>query len=125
MAKFFMSSEADPALLNGKTIAIIGYGSTDPSIDEARHMLMQKGVKTSYLRLRALPLADSARDFIAAHKRSYVVELNSDAQMCQLLRLHAPELATSIKPCNHNDGMPLTAAWITAALLEKELLHAA
>ena len=27
MARFFQAAEADPAILNGKTIAVIGYGN--------------------------------------------------------------------------------------------------
>ena len=65
---------------------------------------------------RALPLTESVRAFVAAHKQVYVVEMNSDAQMCQLLRLHVPERAVDILPANHNDGMPLTARWVTEHL---------
>ena len=105
----------------GKTkIAIIGFGSTDPAIEEARTRLSKQGVQTSYLRLRALPLADSVKDFIAAHKHVYVVELNTDAQLCQLIQLHVPELVMRIRACNHNDGLPVTARWITEAILEQE-----
>jgi 2-oxoglutarate/2-oxoacid ferredoxin oxidoreductase subunit alpha len=104
----------------GAEVGLIGFGSTDPAIEEARVRLKKRGVQTSYLRLRALPLADAVRDFVAAHQRLYVVEMNSDAQMCQLLRLHAPEHATRLIPCNHSDGLPLTARWITEAILEKE-----
>src|SRR5207244_3388609 len=99
-------------------VGIISYGSADSAIVEARVMLAEKGLKTSYLRLRALPLTEDVRDFVAAHKRTLVVELNSDAQMCQLVRLDMPELAVSVRPCNHNDGMPLTANWITTAILK-------
>jgi 2-oxoglutarate ferredoxin oxidoreductase subunit alpha len=104
----------------GAEAAIIGLGSVDPAIVEARARLAQQGLKTSYLRLRALPLADAVRDFVAAHKRVYVVELNTDAQMLQLLRLHMPEHATRLVACNHSDGLPLTARWITEAILAKE-----
>ena len=101
-------------------VGIIGYGSTDPSIVEARQMLQDKGLKTSYLRVRALPLTDEVTQFIHAHKRIYVVEMNTDGQIFQLLRLHVPESAMSIRACNHSDGMPLTAKWISTAILEKE-----
>lgn len=101
-------------------VAIISYGSADPAVEEARARLAKAGVKTSYLRVRALPLAESVTDFIAAHPRVYVVELNTDAQMCQLVRLHAPELAGRVRPCNHSDGLPLTARWITEAVLRLE-----
>jgi 2-oxoglutarate ferredoxin oxidoreductase subunit alpha len=104
----------------GAEVALIGFGSADPAIEEARARLAKQGLRTSYLRLRALPLAESVKSFVAAHRRVYVIELNTDAQMCQLLRLHAPEHATRLVACNHSDGLPLTARWITEAILEKE-----
>jgi 2-oxoglutarate ferredoxin oxidoreductase subunit alpha len=106
--------------VEGAQVGIIAYGSTDPSVAEARGILAQKGLLVSYMRLRALPLTKEVTDFIAAHERVYVLEMNTDAQMCQLLRLHTPEYATRIIACNHNDGLPLTAAWISNTILEKE-----
>ncbi len=106
--------------VEGADIAFIGYGSTDAAIVEARARLDKKGVKTSYLRLRALPLSDSVENFVRAHDHVYVVELNTDAQMTQLLRLDNPALATRILPLNHNDGLPLTARWITESLDQME-----
>lgn len=104
----------------GAEVALISYGSADPAVEEARARLAKAGIKTSYMRLRALPLTESVKDFIAAHQRAYVVELNTDAQMCQLVRLHAPALAGQVLPCNHSDGLPLTARWITEAILGME-----
>lgn len=104
----------------GAKVAIIGFGSADPAIEEARTRLSKQGVQTSYLRLRALPLADSVKDFVAAHEHVYVVELNTDAQLCQLIKLHVPEHILRIRACNHSDGLPLTARWITEAILEQE-----
>lgn len=104
----------------GAEVALISYGSADPAVEEARARLAKAGIKTSYMRLRALPLTESVKDFIAAHQRAYVVELNTDAQMCQLVRLHAPALAGQVWPCNHSDGLPLTARWITEAILGME-----
>jgi 2-oxoglutarate ferredoxin oxidoreductase subunit alpha len=49
-----------------------------------------------------------------------VVELNTDAQMTQLVRLDTPELAGRVFPLNHNDGLPLTARWITETLEKME-----
>jgi 2-oxoglutarate ferredoxin oxidoreductase subunit alpha len=97
----------------GAEIGLIAFGSTDPSVVEARSRLLQAGVATSYLRLRALPLGESVREFVAAHPQVYVIEMNTDAQMCQLVRLHVPEHAARVMPLNHNDGLPLTARWIS------------
>ncbi len=110
--------------VEGAEIGIIGYGSTDAAIAEARAVLEAQGVKTSYMRVRALPLSAAVKDFVAAHRRTYVVELNSDAQMCQLVRLEVLDRAADVKPCNHNDGRPLTANWISTAILEKEANNA-
>jgi len=97
-------------------VGIIACGSTDFAIQEARTLLSKQGIKTSYLRLRALPMNDDVTMFLAAHKRNYVIELNSDAQLCQLVRLHAPQSADKVHKCNHNDGLPLTAHWITGEI---------
>lgn len=106
--------------VEGAEIGLIAFGSTDPAVVEARSRLAAKGVRTSYLRLRALPLNDSVESFVRAHERVYVVELNSDAQLTQLVRLDTPELAAKIFPLNHNDGLPLTARWIVETLEKME-----
>ncbi|HLF01486.1 MAG TPA: 2-oxoacid:acceptor oxidoreductase subunit alpha [Anaerolineales bacterium] len=104
----------------GAEIGIISFGSTDPAIVETRARLAAKGVKTSYMRLRALPLSESVESFVRAHERVYVVEMNSDAQMTQLVRLDTPELAGKVYALNLNDGLPLTARWIAEALEKME-----
>jgi 2-oxoglutarate ferredoxin oxidoreductase subunit alpha len=106
--------------VEGAEIGLIAFGSADPAVVEARSRLEAKGVKTSYLRLRSLPLSDSVESFIRAHERVYVVELNTDAQMTQLVRLDTPELAAKVFALNHNDGLPLTARWIVETLEKME-----
>ena len=101
-------------------IGMIAYGTTDACIVEGRDILDKKGVDTSYLRIRALPLSDATREFIENHDRVYVVENNQDAQMAQIIRMEYPDLATKIIPMAYLDGMPLTARWMTETLLEKE-----
>jgi 2-oxoglutarate ferredoxin oxidoreductase subunit alpha len=107
-------------VMDGSEIGIIGFGSTESAIEEARDILAQGGLNTSFLRLRALPMNDDVSLFVSQHKRVYVVELNSDAQVCQLVRLHTPEHATRVKPCNHNDGLPLTAKWLAHMIKVRE-----
>jgi 2-oxoglutarate ferredoxin oxidoreductase subunit alpha len=50
----------------------------------------------------------------------YVIELNRDAQMMQVLSTELPELAERLIPLAHLDGMPLTARWVAESLQEKE-----
>jgi 2-oxoglutarate ferredoxin oxidoreductase subunit alpha len=82
--------------------------------------LHEQGVSTDFLRLRAVPFNESVAKFVSEHDRVYVVEMNTDAQMLQLLRLDMPDQATKLKPLNHNDGLPLTARWIMEAVLSQE-----
>ncbi|MDW8394720.1 MAG: 2-oxoacid:acceptor oxidoreductase subunit alpha [Anaerolineae bacterium] len=106
-------------------VAIVGFGSTTPAIQEARDMLRKAGVPTSYLRVRALPMNDEVTMFLAAHQRIYVVEMNTDAQLAQLLKLHDPQDAAKIRSANKCDGLPLTARWISEAIQYQEAYHKA
>jgi 2-oxoglutarate ferredoxin oxidoreductase subunit alpha len=106
--------------MDGAEIGIIAYGSTDSAIAEARDRLNVEGISTDYLRVRALPFNDDITAFIDEHERVYVIEMNFDGQMQQLLRLEVPQHALKIQSLTMNDGLPLSAGWITAAMMEKE-----
>ncbi|MEE9507648.1 MAG: 2-oxoacid:acceptor oxidoreductase subunit alpha [Anaerolineales bacterium] len=101
-------------------IGIIGYGSTHPAISEARDRLSAEGVPTDYLRLRAVPFSDKVEPFISGHDRIYVIEMNFDGQMQQLLMLEVPEYAAKIQSLTINNGLPLSAGWITDAVMKME-----
>jgi len=106
--------------MDGAEIGLIGFGSTLSAIEEARSRLAEQGIPTDFLRLRAVPFNQSVAEFVRSHDRVYVVEMNTDAQMCQLLQLDMPDQATKFQALNLNDGLPLTAKWIVDALLSKE-----
>ena len=101
-------------------IGIIAFGTCDSTVVEGRDRLKEQGVETSYLRLRALPLSDTTRTFVETHDRIYVVEANSDGQMAKILHMEYPELAGRIRSLAYSDGLPLTARWLAASLLEQE-----
>ena len=71
-------------------------------------------------RLRALPINDEVSAFIDKHDRNYVVELNRDGQMCSILVMENPELATKLESIAYLDGMPLTARRVVEAIKAKE-----
>ena len=104
----------------GAEVGLISYGTNDPAVKEARDRLAKNGVKTSYLRVRALPLESTLVEFIKKHPRVYVVENNFDGQMHSLIQLHAPEYANRIVSIAKCDGLPLSARWITESILEQE-----
>jgi 2-oxoglutarate ferredoxin oxidoreductase subunit alpha len=63
--------------------------------------------------VRALPLTDEVTDFVDAHEQVFVVEMNTDAQLRQLVQLHVPAHDMRVLAANKSDGLPLTARWIT------------
>lgn len=104
----------------GAEIGLIAYGSTDPGIAEARDMLAAKGVKTSYLRLRALPTTVEVEQFISRYPRTYVVESNFDGQVRCILQSEVPAHAGQLVSLTKCDGLPLTGRWIAQSILEQE-----
>ncbi|NLG70796.1 MAG: 2-oxoacid:acceptor oxidoreductase subunit alpha [Chloroflexi bacterium] len=104
----------------GAKIGIIAFGSTGPAIEEARDQLARQGIPSDYLRVRAIPFTEEVTDFIRSHDRVYVVEMNRDGQLHQLLTLEVPDRATQLISLAHTDGLPLTASRVRTSILEKE-----
>ena len=101
----------------GAAIGLIAYGSTDGAVQEARDLLRAQDTETSYLRVRALPLSADVAAFVAQHERCYVVELNQDGQMFQLVQLHVPAYATRLYSARICNGLPLTAGFVVEQVL--------
>jgi len=104
----------------GAVIGMIAYGSVDPAINEALSRLAAQGTKIDYLRIRAVPFTEEVHDFIRKHDRIYVVEMNTNGQMHMLLRLDVPDQAMKLISLTHNNGLPISARWVTEAVLELE-----
>ncbi len=115
------------AIEKGAEVGIIAYGTSDWAVGESRDQLREEaGLKTSYLRLRALPLTTELADFVSRHQRVYVVEQNRDAQMLQLVRLELasrPELPMQedkLRSVLHYSGLPIDARFVTEKILKQE-----
>jgi 2-oxoglutarate/2-oxoacid ferredoxin oxidoreductase subunit alpha len=106
--------------IDGATISIISYGSTTVAIEEAMETLPQNGYKIDHLRMRSLPTAPEVMEFVRAHERNYVVELNRDGQLHQILRLEIPDCSMKLISLSHLDGLPLTAKWVVNQIIAKE-----
>lgn len=103
----------------GAEIGVIAYGSTDPAVREACDKLADT-LPVDYLRLRAVPFNADVTRFIEEHERVFVIEMNVDGQMCQLLQLDYPQYATRLHSLTLNNGLPLTPTWVRQALLAEE-----
>ena len=105
----------------GAKIGLIAYGTTDFALQESRHQLRsERGIESSYFRLRALPFNDELKAFIAAHDRVYVVEQNRDGQMGDLIRLEVGTLQNKVRKVLHYTGLPCDARSISDAVLKME-----
>jgi 2-oxoglutarate ferredoxin oxidoreductase subunit alpha len=107
----------------GAKLGIIAFGSTEPAIKEARHMLAQEGLKTNFLRLRALPFTQEVDEFINLHEQIFIVEMNRDGQLHQLLKIEYPEQATKLISVAYSDGLPATAKWVKEGIMSKEVMQ--
>jgi 2-oxoglutarate/2-oxoacid ferredoxin oxidoreductase subunit alpha len=118
--KMMPKPEIDMAAEGG--IGIIAYGTTHWAIVESRDQLTaERGINTSYLRLKAYPFSEELNDFIDRHDRVYVVEQNRDAQMMSLLRIDlTPPRVLKLRSIRYYAGLPIDGRSVTTELLVQE-----
>jgi len=106
----------------GNEVGIIAYGTSHHALVETLDQLATEyGVKTDYLRLRAYPFTRETHEFIAAHRRVYVIDQNRDGQMMELLKLDiaVPEIG-KLRSVRHYNGLPIDARSITDDIISQE-----
>ena len=106
--------------MEGAEIGIITMGSADQAVAEARYNMAQEGIKTNCLRVRALPFTQEVVDFVNMHSHNYVVEVNRDGQLKQLLTLELPERCARLVSIAHINGLPLSARWVKNQIMAYE-----
>ncbi|HJS29602.1 MAG TPA: 2-oxoacid:acceptor oxidoreductase family protein, partial [Anaerolineales bacterium] len=104
--------------MDGAQIGIISVGSADGAIQEARQRLADQKVPSDYMRIRAIPFDPSMGEFIRGYDKIFVIELNREGQLDQLLTLAFPKQAGKLIPTNFSDGLPLTARWVVDAITD-------
>lgn len=101
-------------------IGMIGMGSTDDALRETQDKLEELGIPVDYMRVRALPTNPAVREFIASHARNYVLELNRDGQLCDILSLEVSEYSQKLISISEIGGMPMTAEWAVKSIINQE-----
>lgn len=101
----------------GAEVGIIAYGSTEAAIEEARAQLASAGLKSSMMRVRALPFTEEVKKFVAKYDQIVVVEMNRDGQLFQLLCMDFPQYASRFRSLAFQDGLPATARWVREGVL--------
>jgi len=106
--------------IEGAEIGLIAMGSTEPAILEAQDRLSEMDIPTDYMRIRALPFSKEVCKFIKSHKRNYVIELNRDGQLHQILAIEYCDLTDRMVSLSYIDGLPMTSNYIIKSVSEKE-----
>ncbi|MEW5939308.1 MAG: 2-oxoacid:acceptor oxidoreductase subunit alpha [Chloroflexota bacterium] len=101
----------------GASVGIIAYGSTESAVEEARVQMAASGLRSSMMRVRALPFSAEVRKFIARYDQIVIVEMNRDGQMYQLLCVEYPEYAARFRSVAFQDGLPASAKWVREGVL--------
>ena len=122
--KFNTASQIVPSAVVTETnhdnaVGVIYYGSTAPAMSESFAQLKQAGVQANGLRIRAFPFGPEVGEFIASHERLIVVEQNSTGQLRSLLINELEINPAKLIPVLHYDGTPITARFITNAVINE------
>lgn len=111
---------------SGARAGIIAFGSTEAAILEAQdEMAARHEFPTDFMRLRALPCTDEVRTFIEGHELIFVVEMNRDGQLAQLMKMEYPDDAARFRSVAFEDGLPAAAAWVRDGILAAAAIGAA
>lgn len=104
----------------GAKVAIIAYGSTESAVIEARDLLAKENdIKADFLRVRAVPFTQEVDEFVGKYDQVFVVEMNRDGHLHQLLSWEYPQHVMKMKSVAFGDGMPASAKWIREGILEQ------
>ena len=106
--------------MEGSEIGLVVMGSTEPAAMEAQDKLAELGIQVDLMRIRALPFSKDVREFIGSHKRNYVIELNRDGQLHQLLLIEHCDMTDRLISLAYLDGLPITANYIIESVTKKE-----
>ncbi len=103
-------------------LAILAYGTSHWAAMESLGQLEREHqMRFDYLRVCAYPFAEQIREFIARHRRVYVVDQNRDGQMLQLLKMDLPaEEIARLRSVRHYNGLPIDARSITDDIVSQE-----
>lgn len=118
--KLMPPSTVHPSRAGSAEVGLIGFGSTEPAILEARDRLSAQGIETDFLRLRSVPFGGEVAEFIRSHKRVYVIEMNTDGQMHKVLQIEVPDQAARLRSLAINNGLPMSARWVAQSVAGAE-----
>jgi 2-oxoglutarate ferredoxin oxidoreductase subunit alpha len=97
--------------------AVLFYGTTTQSAEEALDILKEKGYNFDAIRIKSFPFNDDVKSFIDTHDNVFIIEQNRDAQMRTLLINELEIYPKKLKKVLNFDGTPITADFIVKNIL--------
>ncbi len=95
-----------------RTAGFVTFGPNEQSLKELRDSLELKGILTNFMRIRSFPFPQSVESFLKEQTAIFVVELNRDGQLRQVLSGEFPEQSHKMKSLLQYDGRPLAVDYI-------------
>lgn len=89
--------------------AIIYFGTSTYSAEEAIEMLAAEDIHLDTMRVRAFPFGKEFQEFVDSHEQIFVVEQNRDAQFRSLMMIELSANPEKLISVLNYDGMPITA----------------
>lgn len=102
---------------NKSKLAIVFYGTSNYSSEEAMDMLKEQGIEIDAICIKSFPFNATVEAFIETHEYVFVIEQNRDAQMRTLLINELEINPKKLKKILNFDGMPITANFIVNQIL--------
>ena len=113
LEKHAASAAAVPAAIventPGAEIGIVTIGGCEAAVREAIASLAARGIKASFMRIRAFPFGTEVIEFLEAHEINFIVEQNRDAQLKSLLTLETRVPKERLQSVLFYGGFPLSA----------------
>jgi 2-oxoglutarate/2-oxoacid ferredoxin oxidoreductase subunit alpha len=94
---------------NQSEYGVIFFGTSTYAAVEAVELLKNEGITLDAMRPKAFPFGKVFEDFVAAHKKVFVIEQNRDAQFKSLMMIELGINADKLISVLNYDGMPITA----------------
>ena len=94
---------------NNSENGILFFGTSKYAAEEAMDVLKQDGIPMDAIRIKSFPFNKTVEDFVASHKKVFVIEQNRDAQMKSLLMIELQADAHKLISVLNYDGYPITA----------------
>lgn len=103
---------------NRNDYGILFFGTTKHAAEEAMELLNAEGINLDALRIKSFPFGTEVINYLASHKKIFVIEQNRDAQMKSLLVNETGTDPSKLVSVLNYDGMPVTADFIIQKIKE-------